>query len=495
MSTILPVADQSSSADDASYTRPEYDLALPKWTRVRAAAEGQDSIKAIPNILPKLNENDCSPENKIRNQQYLERAVYFNATGRTLEGLIGLAFSRDPDIDVGDLKYLFDDANGQGVSIYHAAQKSLSGVLQTARHGLLTDYTNGRPSISGYPAESIINWRTVRKDGKSHLSLLVLREVDEVDLGSFKLEYIERYRVYRLINGEVNLQLFKRRLNGTIEDEGNVELALPSSIRSKLTEIPFAFIGSEDNSTAIQRPPLRGLAEMNIAHFRDSADYQDSVFWCGQAQPWISGLDESWRDSILEKGLYVGSRSPIPLPVGGAMGYAQPNPNTLAKEAMDGKEELMVALGARVIERVGMTSKTATQAAGDIATGTSVLGLCCANVSEAMTRAIAWCGLFHKAKILSSAKFRLTQDFTELTMDAGKVDSLVRAWQAGAFGGTDLRNYLRRMNVIAPERTDAEITTEVEAEVSVHTAQEIDVIDATPVPTPAPAPQKKPGVK
>lgn len=494
MSTTPPVADQSSSADNASYTRPEYNIALPKWSRVRAATEGVDAIKLIPNILPRLNERDCSEDNRIRNEQYLERAVYFNATGRTLEGLIGLAFTRDPDINVGKLEYLYDDANGQGVSIYHAAQKALSGVLQTARHGFLTDFTNGKPSISGYPAENIINWRSYNKDGKSHLSLLVLREVGEFEKGDYTLEFIEKYRVYRLVNGSVTLQLFSRKPNGTVIDDGSVELSLPSSIRSRLTEIPFAFIGSEDNSTAIQRAPLRGLAEMNIAHFRDSADYQDSVFWCGQAQPWISGLTEEWRDSIIEKGLYVGSRSPIPLPIGGAMGYAQPAPNTLAKEAMDGKEELMVALGARVIERVGMTSKTATQAAGDIATGTSVLGLCCANVSEAMTRAISWCGLFDRAQPIADAKFRLTQDFTELTMDAGKVDSLVRAWQAGAFGATDLRNYLRKMNVIAPERKDADIITEVETEVSIHTAQEIDIIDATPLPPP-PAPAKKPETK
>lgn len=129
---------------------------------------------------------------------------------------------------------------------------------------------------------------------------------------------------------------------------------------------------------------------INLGHYRNSADYEDSVFWCGQAQPWISGLDEQWRDWMEKNGVYVGSRAPMMLPAGGQFGYAQPLPNTLVKEALNDKNQMMIELGARLVV-ASLATKTATESRGDQSAATSVLAGCVANVSEAYTRAIMWC--------------------------------------------------------------------------------------------------------
>ncbi|WP_340051481.1 DUF2280 domain-containing protein [Pseudomonas proteolytica] len=42
---------------------------------------------------------------------------------------------------------------------------------------------------------------------------------------------------------------------------------------------------------------LRGLGRM-AEKAESMRNYEDSVFWCGQAQPYISGLDEQWRDHM-----------------------------------------------------------------------------------------------------------------------------------------------------------------------------------------------------
>lgn len=451
-----------SKESDVSYALPVYTEFLPRWERVRAACKGEEEVKAIPGVLPKLNPHDRSPENEERNRSYLERAVYFNATGRTLEGLIGLAFARNPDVDLGKFDYMESDADGNGVSIYHCAQKTLGGVLQTGRHGILVDIVNDRPSIIGYPAESIINWRVRRENGKNKLTLLVLKEVVQEEKGEYGTEDIVQYREYRLIDDTVHIFVWREIEGATVLYE-KPELTRPHGSKPFWDFIPFVFVGSQSNSPNIDPSPLKGLAEMNLAHFRDSADYQDSVFFCGQVQPWISGLDDEWRDWLERRGIYVGSRSPMLLPAGGAMGFEQAQPNTLVREAMENKRQMMVALGARVIEENKVT-KTATQAAGDIATGTSVLGLCCANVSEAMMLALQYCGYFDSAKLFTDARFEITQDYTRQLLGPQEIDSLVKAWQAGAFAKSDLRTSFRKGGVIEPERTDQEIDQEIEAE-------------------------------
>ena len=451
-----------STSNNVSYEHPAYTEAKPIWERTAAACSGECAVKKLTGILPYLNPHDESKENKQRNSDYKKRAVYFNATGRTRQGLIGLAFARNPNIQIGKFKYLLDDTNGEGYSIYHLAQKGLSGVLTEGRYGFLTDMVNGKPTIVGYDAYSIINWRVSKIGGKWKLVLLVLREAVEEPDGDYGMQCAFRYREYRLVNDVVQLKVWRTIVGGEPEIEETPEVTIPHA-QKKMDEIPFSFVGSIDNSPNIQEAPLNGLAEMNLAHFRDSADYQDSAFFCGQVQAWISGLDEAWRDTLLEKGLYVGSRSPIPLPVGGMFGFAQAQPNTLVGEAMAKKEVHMVALGARVVEKSEVT-KTATQAAGDIATNTSVLGLATSNVSEAMTRAIQRLGLFDNATLFAAGLFQITQDFTDLVIDANKLTALVQAWQAGAMSRVDLRENLKKAGIIEPERTNAQIDAEIDSE-------------------------------
>lgn len=451
---------------DASYARPEYMVAFPKWQRIIAACDGEDAVKTLtPSVLPYLNPSDKSDRNKDRNSCYLQRAVYFNATGRTLEGLIGLAFAKDPDVNLGTFTYLADNANGEGVSIYHCAQQALSGVLQTGRYGILTDLTNDKPSISGYDAQSIINWRVEVRDGVRKLVMLVLKETVADESGEYNVDFIDQYREYRLVNGRVQLKIWKQ--NGPQTPLAPVAVALqrPDHNQPFFDEIPFSFIGSKSNSSDVQPAPLLGLAEMNLAHFRDSADYQDSVFFSGQVQSWISGLSEDWRDWLEEKGLYIGSRTPILLPTGASFGFAQAQPNQLVREAMEDKRQAMIALGARVVEE-NKVSKTATQAAGDIATGTSVLGLCCGNVNEAMTRALQFCGLFDNSKKFDGAKFIIPTDFSVSKLSPQDIQALIGGWQAGAYSRKDLRAILKKGGVIAPERTDGQIDEELAGEMN-----------------------------
>lgn len=462
---------------DVAYQRRDYCHARADWELVSDACAGGRAIKEKgEKYLPKPNPNDSSKENTDRYQAYLKRAVYYNATGQTLRGMVGAAFRKVPTLTVPDaIGYVKDDADGQGVSLYQQSQASLSNVLKKGRHALFVDYPviDGalslaaqksqaiRANIVSVNAEQVVNWRTTQIGGVHRLSQVVIHECIDVDTpDGFGASEVPQYRVLSLVEGRYVVEIWRK----AEDDKWAVfESRLPLDGSGQPWDvIPFVFIGSENNDSNIDAAPLLDLALLNIAHYCNSADYEDSCFFVGQAQPWMSGLSEDWRNWMQNTGIYIGSRTPILLPEGGSFGIAQAQPNTLVKEAMDAKEKQMVSLGARLIQP-GQAVKTATQAQAENEAQHSVLSLCVGNVSEAYEQALQWVARFMNAAA-DAIEYCISQDFTERLLDAQTITAIVAAWQSGILPRSEVFNLFRSGGVVSPEKTDEDLKGELESD-------------------------------
>ncbi len=443
--------------------------AAQRWRVVRDVIAGDQALRADA-YLPTLNKSDRSEANADRNVAYRKRAVFYPATGFTLAGLLGLAFRHDPTTELpAKLQYLRTDCDGAGVSIYQQSQASLANVLGPGRHGLYTDFSSAlaRPIIKAYRAEDIINWREAQVGGKTVRVLVVLRE-DAEQINGYAVNTIDQWRELFMDGGVAKCRLWqldadkKPQIVPVLDAAGTLvdEVVLRSS-GAPLDEIPFDFIGSENNDSTIDPSPLYGLAQVNVAHFRNSADYEDAAFLHGQSQFWIAGLDQEWRDHLETSGtMYVGSRAPMLLPAGGGCGFAQAAPNMVAKEAMDQKEAQMVALGARLIDKT-QAAKTATQAEGEREASTSILAMCCGNVSEGYQSQIARCARYLDLDFDASAAFKISQDFVTPQSNPQTDAMLVDWWQRGLIAKSDARAYIRRQGKLPTERSDEDIDAEI----------------------------------
>jgi hypothetical protein len=445
--------------------------ALERWKVVRDVCAG-DQVLRKGDYLPYLNKSDTSEENVERNRAYRERAVLYAATGFTLAGLIGLAFRHQPKHALPQkLQYLLKDADGAGVSIYQQSQTTLANVLGPGRHGLYTDFSSElkHPILKAYLAEDIINWRPTVVGGKTVLSLVVLHE-DAQEVDEYATNTVPQWReLFLNAQGYATCRLWrldeaKKPQIVQVEDANGkmVDELVLRSVGAPLDYIPFEFIGSQNNDPAIDDSPLYGLAKVNLAHFRNSADYEDAAFMHGQSQFWMAGLTEEWRDHLeKQQGMYIGSRKPLLLPVDGACGFAQAQPNMVAKEAMEHKEAQMVALGARLIDKKSAV-KTATQSEGEREASTSILALCVSNVSEAYQRSIRSCARYLDIVLPEDEDlFEINQDFTTVSNDPLTISALVGAWQQGLMAKEDVRSYFRRQGTIDPERTDDQIDADL----------------------------------
>jgi hypothetical protein len=470
---------------DVTTPHPDYKRSQSLWERIEDACAGEEAVKSKgEKYLPKPNPRDRSVENQYRYEQYVARAVYYNATGRTLRALTGLAFGDEPELTLPSaLNLVSTDVDGANAPLAHQAKSALAEVLKSGRSGLLVDYPavdhetsradqlsgDIRPTVTLYRALDIVNWRTRRVGARTVLSFLVLKECveDPDDEDQFQTVEQTQYRVLKLdpnYQVEIWQQVEQDTAGGKVLQWEIVESYAPLQGDGRpWTEIPFQFLGAEENTWIVGDSPLADIATLNIAHFRNSADYEDSVYLVGQPTVWFSGLTEEWRDHMEDKGVYIGSRSPIALPINGSAGILQAQPNSLAKEAMDAKETQMAALGAKLIQQYRAT-RTATEILSDDAVAHSVLTAACANVSMGYLTALKWFAVFQNVPETTGIVFRIKTDFTESQVDAPMLQTLLQLVQAGKMPESDLFAQLRRVGLIAPTKTDDQIREEIEAE-------------------------------
>ena len=173
---------------------PQYAAVAPLWRKCRDAAAGQEAVHAAgPLYLPPL-----SGQSPAEYRAYRDRALFFNACGRTIDGLSGLVFRRPPYLRHPPGMALFvADVNGLGCALQGLAEQLVQEVLEVGRAGILVDYTPAgqgpqlagepgpRPVWTLYRAEDILDWRTQTRAGRQVLSQVRLADVlllNKIDL-------------------------------------------------------------------------------------------------------------------------------------------------------------------------------------------------------------------------------------------------------------------------------------------------------------------------
>lgn len=444
-------------------TNNEYDITISKWTAVRDCLSGEDAIKAGRSAyLPYF-----VPHDEARYSQYLTRANFVNVTARTQKGLVGAIFRRAPQIELpAQIEHMLEDYDGSGQSLDQLGKIVSGELLGLGRIGLLSDYPSADPGLSAedvsamrlratiatYRAEDIINWRAKSVGGSLVTTLVVLHETTEIAIDTFDYDVRDRYRVLALDDAGYYFQQ-------VFDDDGvpTGEPIYPRTFEGGMwTEIPFVFAGADNNRPEIDQPPLYDLARVNIAHYRNSADHEESLFIHGQGTLFVSSdlSVEQWKEAN-PAGIVVGARKGHFLGSNGSATLLQVQANSAVREAMLDKEDTMRALGARLISQKG-TNQTAEAARIDASSETSVLNNIANNASEAIESALEYaCGFM--GGDVDDVKYKLNTDFFDSSMTAQDVMAMIALEDRRTIGKTDVRAKLRSTGWVAENRTDDDL--------------------------------------
>jgi hypothetical protein len=450
----------SSRATGVRFVRPDLYEQFAGYNMIGHCLAGSEEVKKYrTTYLPMPDPSNWSTENQARYESYLTRAIFYNVTQRTALGLLGQIFMRPPAIEMPALlDAVKNDSNGQGIGIEQLAKDACLLNIGYGRLGMFTDYPptegnatvadlekgNIRPTITIYKANEVINWRTKAVGSKLVFTLVVLEEEYTVEDDGFETVTALQYRELRLdAAGYYCVQLWRSKDPKGDNFEKYEGLKYPKDGKGNLiTAIPFTFVGSKNNEPSIDPAPLKDLANINIGHYRNSADYEEMIYILGQPMLVITGLDEHWYKEVLNSKIPFGSRNGLPLPKDCTAEIIQVDENTAAKEGMEHKERQMVALGAKIVEQKEV-QRTATEAGMENAAEESTLVSIAKNVSAAIQWSLEWCAVFANVPE-SSIKFELNTDFEMARMTPEEVNATIKSWQDEAISWTELRTILRK---------------------------------------------------
>jgi len=453
---------------------PQYEEFASVWRICRDASTGQRAIhKGGTLYLPKLG-GQTDEDYK----SYKMRALYFNATGRTVDGLAGLVFRKQPMIELPTALEAFeDDINLAGETLDGLARKATEEVIKVGRGGLLVDYppypsdeqmtikqarTMGRrPYITLYKAESIRNWKLGRVNNSTMLVWLTLEEQYEENG-----EYLTQIREL-VLDGVYIQRVWRMNENGEwyVYTEHT-----PIKEGRALSELPFYFLAPKEGTTEVQSPPIESLAYVNIAHYRNSADLENGAHVAGLPTPWINGVTDP--ENFPE--LHLGANTCLKLPPDAEAGFLQCGGEGFAtiEKAMDRKEAQMAALGARMLAPEKAAAETAE--AHEIKRGgeNSVLAALAGSVDATLTKALQFMAEWVGANPEEVA-IELNKDYLPAPMSAQMLTAWVSTWQSGGISDFTFFSGLQSGELV-PET----LTFEDEQDLKAESAPALGAIEA-----------------
>lgn len=450
------------SDSNINYRHPAYSEFLPEWQMVGDCVDGERAVKKQrEKYLPHPgDEGQNNEQDRKRYSAYLKRAPFINATGRTLTGLIGIAFNKPVKIQLsGKLTAIESDADGEGQPLTQLIRDALSQNLQRGRAGILSDYTSGgtqtvatagRPVIRLFTAKQIINWRVTN----NKTSLVVLHYQEPVnDQDSFELVMKDFWLELRLINGLAMSRKWQESDEGI---QANEWVELKDAGGKRLEELPWAWIGAVNNDHTPDAPPLADIAYINIKHYQAEADIAEIAHTVGQPTIAISEVSQQWVDKNL-KGVKVGARNGLMLPVGGKISMVQAEDRNLPITVAERREKQMAMLGAKLVER-NTSARTATQASDEAQTDNSVLSLCAGNVEQAVNRALSFAVAFAGS---GDGQIELNKRYELSQLDSASLTAMMAMVQSGQMRLIDFIRYQQSIGLIDQQEKPEHIEDEL----------------------------------
>jgi hypothetical protein len=455
-------------------THPEYNAMQDRWQRARDVASGRDAVMAAKTrYLPKLREQ---PEDSYK--AMLMRASFYNASWRTISGLSGMLFSKPMLVEVPTaIEPLLKDVTLSGQPFHLFAEELAKEILTVDRVGVLVDHpapilvstaavevtkaqaerAGQRPTMAAYTTESIRNWRHRRVGNKWALSMVVLGERHREPDGDFGEMVEDRWRVLDLDErGLYRQRVF--RIDKHDKDE-LVSEVFPLLAGKPMDFIPMYVFGSNGLCISPEVPAMMDLYDLNLDHYRVSADYERGCHLTAIPTPWISGWSpEVGSDGKPTQLLYIGSEAAWVFPNPGAQAQFLEFTGqglTELQSNLRSKEERMAILGARMLEVQKRDAEAADTAAIHRTGEGSILASIATGMSLALSLALVvfceWAGSPDP-----DAKAEVNRDFMPTGMDPTALTALLAAWQAGAISYTTLFNRMKAGQIIDEERTEEE---------------------------------------
>jgi hypothetical protein len=420
------------------------DQRLAQYRKIRDCLEGEDQVKDQGQLY--LKKPDAMTTANY--EAYKERAQFYGAAESTLRALVGLALRKDPVIKLpARLEPLRLSATNDRAPLSVMIEQMVREVMSMGRFGLMLDFPQSNTTVLTPPhfvtwtAESIEDYKVAYNDGQLELTQVILASDEALDGDQIFLELCLEDGIYRI------RRFIEKGVNESRLDVG--EEIIPIIKGRPLTFIPFIFVSDKNLTPNDEKPPLLDLCNLNLGHYRNSADREHAMFLTATPTPWIAG-----NLSADKVPTCIGSGTVWNLPEGTQVGMLEfQGPSMTAfRELMGEKLDQMASLGARMLSASmnrNETTSTATQRSrSELSLLQSVVVMTEAALTRLLRLAADWMG-----ENPDDVSVTFSRDFIEVTMDPAGMVAQMKLWQSGAISRQTLYENLQQGEVARADRS------------------------------------------
>jgi len=477
---------------DVSQDHVEYTKFKPVWTRCDDAVDGQDAIKdKTTEYLPMLPGMLLAPDGNQLYTIYIENALWYPATGRTLSAYLGTMFRKPSTIEMPEQMQEAEEAfTPEGQPIDGFAVELARDVVKGYRPGVLVDYpdidTDGmtqaqaeaagaRPYSILYPASSIVNWGQRLIEGHVVTVFVVLEEMMALPKAQEKYSakylsvngYAKIRRVLELVNTEEG-QAYRQKLYALEESSNSqgqewrlVDTKTPTMNGAPLDRIPFIPVTTAGLVWDMKYPLINDLAVLNIADYRNEALYRDALLFNGRPTPCVSGL-------ILDanqKSVALGSSNVLQFEEGGQWGTLGGGADAAGlKDSGNDLKQQMALVGSRALAEDPRGVEAAETAAIHRQGEDGILSSVANTVSDAITRALQIMAEWWSPPVGGDVSYQINTDFLPGQIDAARMTAAWTMYQGGQLSFDAFFSYLQRGEVYPAGWTKEDEMEALEAE-------------------------------
>ena len=428
-------------------THEEYDEHYPEWEVMEDVLEGEDKVhKEGQTYLPKLTGQTIDEYNA-----YVMRAPFYNATARTVDGLVGMIFRKAPTISApAGMQNIVDDMTLDNTGLDELAEQITRELVGIGRMGILVEYPkveqtpatlaefaqqNLRPYVTKYEAEQIINWRMERINNVMQPVMIALKEEILEYVNEFESEEIEQIRVLLLREGVYMQEVYREIKNQRGDKEWVVvETIVPTMRGQTINAIPFICMNARGVYMSPDKPPMYDLATLNLSHYRTTADLEHGAHFTGLPTAVVSGYTKENENDVFRIGSSSAWIFPDPSANAKYLEFTGQGLDTLRNIKKD-KEDNLAILGARMLAPEKKQSEAADTVrmrhAGDGAILSAITNAVSQGLNKALQIIADWEGT-------EPATISLNEDYLDSPLNAQDLQALVQAWQQGAISDQTL---------------------------------------------------------
>lgn len=345
------------------FTNWDYNNWRMIWQAIRHAMIGEVEIKR--HGLTYLPQPDGMDEDQYA--AYLDRAVFYNMVYRTVTGLTGAIFRRDPRVlNAGPrLMQMMSRISKDGLSLSIFAKVIAQEMLSVGRYGVLVDKASSdgptvRPYLAGYTCENILDWSTIEIDGRDEFDYILLREFDtdrrlyifegnEAKPNSNYGQLYFNYRILRLTwDEQFQRHVYQQEFYSSPGEDADLsstpQVFVPMVFGRPMDRIPFRFFNATTNLPDVEKPPILDILTLNLSHYKTYAQLEHGRFYTANPVYYVTGGTEDDSYHIGPSVVWeVGSNEKAGIIEFNGQGLKS------LENALEAKESQVASLGGRLI--------------------------------------------------------------------------------------------------------------------------------------------------